>query len=129
METPPGSNLEYTRRKVEEVSRVISTHPEVAYTYASIGTPLPLRSPGVDQALVYVRLKPKDTRELSQEALGTLLRGRTSIVIAHRLTTIRRADLILVLDKGVIVERGTHDALLAEDGLYARLYGRQSGVM
>jgi len=74
VETPPSSNLEYTRRKVEEVSRIASAHPEVAYTYSSIGTPLPLRSPGVDQALVYVRLKPKDTRELSQDALGNIIR-------------------------------------------------------
>ncbi|MDY7225990.1 efflux RND transporter permease subunit [Hyalangium rubrum] len=80
VETPPSSNLEYTRRKVEEVSRIISAHPEVAYTYSSIGTPLPLRSPGVDQALVYVRLKPKDTRELSQDALGHIMRGEVTKV-------------------------------------------------
>ncbi|MDC0712514.1 efflux RND transporter permease subunit [Stigmatella sp. ncwal1] len=74
VETPSGSNLEYTRRKVEEVSRLAHAHPEVDYTYATLGTPLPLRSPGVDQALVYVRLKPKATREVSQDALGHTLR-------------------------------------------------------
>ncbi|MBN1207822.1 MAG: efflux RND transporter permease subunit [Myxococcaceae bacterium] len=74
VEAPPSSNLEYTRRKVEEVSRIARSHPEVAYTYATLGTPLPLRSPGVDQALVYVRLKPKDTRELSQDELGSIVR-------------------------------------------------------
>jgi HAE1 family hydrophobic/amphiphilic exporter-1 len=80
VETPPSSSLDYTRLKVEEVSRIAATHPEVAYSYASIGTPLPLRSPGVDQALIYVRLKPKDTRTLSQDALGNLIRGEVTKV-------------------------------------------------
>lgn len=57
-----------------------------------------------------------------QRALEILLRGRTSFVVAHRLSTIRRADLVLVLDKGQIVERGTHQSLLAAGGVYARLH-------
>ncbi len=57
-----------------------------------------------------------------QQALVTLLRGRTSFVVAHRLSTIRHADLVLVLDHGRIVERGTHDALLAQGGQYSALY-------
>jgi ATP-binding cassette subfamily B protein len=58
---------------------------------------------------------------LIQASLETLLRGRTSIVIAHRMSTVRRADLILVMDRGTIVERGTHADLVAHGGLYARL--------
>jgi HAE1 family hydrophobic/amphiphilic exporter-1 len=74
VQTPPGSSLEYTRRKVEEATALVRSHPEVAYTYASIGTPIPLQTPGVDQALVYVRLVPKDRRARSQDELGLLLR-------------------------------------------------------
>jgi len=57
-----------------------------------------------------------------QKALVELLRGRTSFVVAHRLSTIRHADLVLVLDQGRVIERGTHSALLAQAGHYAALY-------
>lgn len=57
-----------------------------------------------------------------QKALVELLKGRTSFVVAHRLSTIRHADLVLVLDNGCIIERGTHDQLLAKGGQYAHLY-------
>jgi ATP-binding cassette subfamily B protein len=60
-----------------------------------------------------------------QKALKTALAGRTSLVIAHRLSTIREADQILVVDDGRVVERGTHDELLAAGGLYAELYRTQ----
>jgi len=65
------------------------------------------------------------TEATIQRALATVLAGRTSVIIAHRLSTIRSADLILVVEAGQIVERGTHDALLALDGIYAGLYRRQ----
>jgi ATP-binding cassette subfamily B protein len=67
-----------------------------------------------------------ENEALVQEALATALKDRTSIVIAHRLSTVRRADQILVIESGEIRERGRHDELLALNGLYADLYARQS---
>jgi ATP-binding cassette subfamily B protein len=66
-----------------------------------------------------------ESEALIQDALGFVMTQRTSIVIAHRLSTILAADLILVMDRGRIVERGNHAALLAQDGLYATLYQTQ----
>jgi ATP-binding cassette subfamily B protein len=63
-----------------------------------------------------------------QRALSVALTGRTALVIAHRLSTVRDADLILVVDGGRIVERGTHDELVAVNGLYAELYRTQFAV-
>lgn len=65
------------------------------------------------------------TEALIQDALERLLAGRTAVVIAHRLSTIRNADIICVIDDGQIVERGSHDDLLAQGGLYRELYERQ----
>lgn len=68
-----------------------------------------------------------DTRTelLVQNAMAKLTGGRTSFVIAHRLSTIKDADLILVMDKGDVVESGTHTELLSKNGLYAELYNSQ----
>ncbi|RIK29784.1 MAG: ABC transporter ATP-binding protein [Anaerolineae bacterium] len=65
------------------------------------------------------------TEKLIQAALDHLMEGRTTFVIAHRLSTVRRADLILVLDKGQIAERGTHEELLARGGLYKEIHDLQ----
>lgn len=62
---------------------------------------------------------------LVQRAMEKLIKGRTSIIIAHRLSTIRKADQILVLDKGVIIEKGTHQTLLGQNGLYTQLHQMQ----
>ncbi len=65
------------------------------------------------------------TERMIQEALENLMKGRTTFVIAHRLATVRRADLILVMDKGRIVERGRHEELLAKGGLYKTIHDLQ----
>jgi subfamily B ATP-binding cassette protein MsbA len=66
-----------------------------------------------------------EAERLVQQAIERLLEGRTVFVIAHRLSTVQRADQILVLDEGRIVERGTHQSLLAAGGLYRHLYELQ----
>jgi len=65
------------------------------------------------------------TEVLIQKAMGSLMKGRTSFIIAHRLSTIRDADMILVMNKGDIVEQGSHEELLARKGFYAELYNSQ----
>ena len=67
-----------------------------------------------------------ESEKLVQDALNNLLKGRTSVVIAHRLSTIHNADLIVVVDHGRIAERGTHNELMARNGIYAKLIEMQS---
>jgi ATP-binding cassette subfamily B protein len=84
-----------------------------------------LKAPDVvvlDEATAHL---DSESESAVQRALSSALRGRTSLVIAHRLSTVRDADQILVVDAGRIVERGTHTELLAADGLYAELYRTQ----
>ena len=66
-----------------------------------------------------------ETEQWIQEALERLMNGRTTLVVAHRLSTILKADRILVFDEGRIVEQGRHADLVAEDGLYTRLFRTQ----
>lgn len=84
-----------------------------------------LKSPQIvilDEATAHL---DSENEALVHEALSAALKGRTSLVIAHRLSTVRDADQILVLEKGKIVERGTHEELVEKAGLYADLYNRQ----
>ena len=84
-----------------------------------------LKAPGVvvlDEATAHL---DSESEVAVQRALDQALEGRTSLVIAHRLSTVRNADLILVVDQGRVVQSGTHTALLAEGGLYAQLYETQ----
>ena len=84
-----------------------------------------LKAPAIvilDEATAHL---DSENESLVQSALKEALKGRTSIVIAHRLSTVMEADQILVLDKGLIVERGTHEDLIAQGGLYSELFARQ----
>jgi ATP-binding cassette subfamily B protein len=84
-----------------------------------------LKAPSIvilDEATAHL---DSENEDLVQEALRHALQGRTSIVIAHRLSTVMQADQILVLEKGQIVERGTHEELIQGAGLYSELFARQ----
>ena len=102
-----GANLSQGQRQLLAFARAVIAEPRVLI---------------LDEATANIDTR---TESLIQDALKRLLSGRTSVVIAHRLSTIEHADLILVIEKGRIVERGTHAALLAQGGLYAELYRRQ----
>jgi HAE1 family hydrophobic/amphiphilic exporter-1 len=80
VEAPPSSNLESTLERTEAVAAVVRRHPEVEYTYVTAGTPLPMRTPGVDQAHIYIKLNPRHAREISQADLGSLLRREVAQV-------------------------------------------------
>ncbi|HEY8597372.1 MAG TPA: ABC transporter ATP-binding protein [Thermomicrobiales bacterium] len=102
-----GGNISQGQRQLLSFARALLADPRILI---------------LDEATANIDTRTEAT---IQRALATVLAGRTSVIIAHRLSTIRSADLILVIEDGQIVERGTHDALLDLDGLYATLYRRQ----
>jgi subfamily B ATP-binding cassette protein MsbA len=69
-----------------------------------------------------------ESESFIQQGLAALMKGRTTFVIAHRLSTVRSADQILVLEDGLIIERGTHEGLIGQQGRYFDLYTRQAGI-
>ncbi len=137
--------LDATQTEIEEAAKAANIHEfimELPDQYQTIVGERGYRlSGGEKQRIALARVILKDPRilvldeatssldseseALIQEALKRLMTGRTSVVIAHRLSTILAADQILVLDRGCVVERGTHESLLSLGGLYAHLYETQ----
>ena len=134
--------LDATKEEIEEAAKAANAHDFIMELPDGYNTMLGDRgvniSGGQRQRIAIARAILKDPRILIldeatsaldteservvQEALNRLMVGRTSIIIAHRLSTIKNADRILVLDKGKLVEDGTHEELMEKNGLYAHLY-------
>ena len=102
-----ASNISQGQRQLLTIARAFLANPEILI---------------LDEATSSVDTR---TERLIQSAMNRLLKGRTSFVVAHRLSTIRDANQILVMENGNIVEMGNHESLLKENGLYARLYNSQ----
>jgi ATP-binding cassette subfamily B protein len=98
-----GSNFSAGERQLVAFARALLRDPEILV---------------LDEATAHV---DPEAEELIERGVQELMKGRTTLVIAHRLSTIRNADLIVVVDKGQVVEQGTHDELVAKGGLYAAL--------
>lgn len=135
-----------TREQVEDAVRAVHADAVIRRLSGGLDAPVEERganlSAGERQLIAFARALVHDpailvldeatssidteTEMRIQRALETLRSGRTTIVVAHRLSTIRSADQILVLRRGEVAERGTHDELVAQDGLYRRLYALQA---
>jgi ABC-type multidrug transport system fused ATPase/permease subunit len=102
-----GGMLSQGQRQLIAIARAVLANPRILI---------------LDEATASIDTR---TEKLIQSALSSLLQGRSSFVIAHRLSTVRNADQVIVIDEGQIVERGTHSPLMAKKGLYAELYNRQ----
>jgi ATP-binding cassette subfamily B protein len=139
------ARLDATQDEIEAASRAANIHEFIAGLPDGYDTVVGERgyrlSGGEKQRLAIARVILKDPRilvldeatshldsqseSLIQDALNKVMANRTSVVIAHRLSTVLAADQIFVMDRGQIVERGTHPELLAQGGLYAQLYQTQ----
>ncbi|MBN2910827.1 ATP-binding cassette domain-containing protein [Polycladomyces sp. WAk] len=105
-----GASLSSGQRQLLSFARTMAREPKILV---------------LDEATAHV---DTETEEAIQQALRNMRQGRTTIAVAHRLSTIQDADLILVLHRGEIVERGTHDELIARKGLYYKMYLLQQGM-
>jgi len=105
---PGGGNLSQGQRQLLALARALIHSPQSVLV--------------LDEATSSV---DTETEALIQQGLAHVLKGRTSLIIAHRLSTVRDADRILVMQQGKIIEDGDHKSLLAHNGLYAQLYQRQ----
>jgi ATP-binding cassette subfamily B protein len=136
---------EITQSQIEKAAKAVGIHDFIMSLPGGYGYEVMERgatlSVGQRQLISFVRAlvrNPKiivldeatssidsESEMLIQKAISTLMKGRTSVVIAHRLSTIKYADQILVMDKGEIKERGSHEELLLQKGLYSQLYELQ----
>ena len=109
MLTGDGANLSQGQRQLLAIARAAVADPPALI---------------LDEATSSIDTR---TEKLVQQGMDSLMKGRTTFVIAHRLSTVRNSDCIMVLEQGRIIERGTHDELIKEEGKYYQLYTGKLG--
>lgn len=109
MHTGDGANLSQGQRQLLAIARAAVADPPALI---------------LDEATSSIDTR---TEKLVQQGMDGLMKGRTTFVIAHRLSTVRNSDCIMVLEQGRIIERGTHDELIKEEGKYYQLYTGKLG--